>query len=234
MDLVHCDVCQTPLHLGIGVEAEGCVRLCLGGLCEGAFCTQCQRAHSHRVAATGSFFPAWRDLFALDDDVIIKGLSLRAEISQKKSIGYVCIDVEEVEVAGMCLQLTNAHISIAKVKLTPVAGSRKLNTVDVAVRHFTAKLKGVSDTFPRVLRGRLGWNGLVGSPCCLDVRNDQLGLSVSKAASAFQALPSLGGVYTLPWLPGKTLHLSIYDGFKVGRTTTSWVKARHALGLEWE
>ena len=116
---------------------------------------------------------------------------------------------------GLVLHLQNAHISGAEDFFEPVAGSRKLRTAESAKNHFAKKVddaKLILSPPSSHYRGRLGWNGIGGSPCCFDLRCDRIGAIISRVADSFMAFPPAKGAHlTMSWLPGRTLHLSVYN-----------------------
>ena len=156
-------------------------------------------------------WPVVRALISAGDEcyVELRGLSLKTHTTERD--GYVCVLVEALVAGGVVLQMPNAHISLAHVLFEAVPGTKKLRTPEAAVTHFARKVTEVQQGLPCSLRGRLGWNGLEGSPCCFNLRNDTLGMAMGKAADAFQAFAMYKPRLTMPWLSGRTLHLSVYD-----------------------
>jgi len=219
------------------------VHLCAAGLCEGSFCSHCVASHLHSIEVASARFPAWRSLFG-GADVELRGLKLEARTRQDWQLaaktGYVFISVVSASVGGMELRFLDAHISVADVLLVEVPGRPgriKLRDAEAAERHFWKKVTDATQVLPTVLRGRLGWNGWQGTPCCLELLNDALGWAVARAASGFHSMPTPGDVphRTLPWLQGRTLHLSLRGAIHVGRgSDTSWIHARHVLNLFWD
>ena len=103
---------------------------------------------------------------------------------------WLCVDdCEALCIAnGSTYQLPDAHISLASVSLEPAPDSRHRKTVEAAKRHCERKIDDVIFSLPRASRGRLSWQagtGLHRSPCCFDLKNDDLGHSIAKAAAAF-------------------------------------------------
>ncbi len=243
-DEAACDVCGVPLHLGLTKDSPTCILCCPAGLCEGAFCRDCVTMHVHRVEVQGPFFPRWRNLLSSTIEESMR-VELRGMECHKKTRardngdkGYVCIKVHEARVAGLKLTFDDAHISLVDVRLTACTEHRELSTKERAAALFDEKVDQVDKFFPRSAEGRMTWNGLTGGTCCLELRNDSLGLTVARAVSAFNIFPVEEGWSrrTLPWLPGRNLHLSLNGGFSIAREQLeiSWVHVRYALGLQWE
>ena len=156
-------------------------------------------------------WPAVRALISAGDEcyVELRGLSLKTHTTEGH--GYVCVLVEALVASGVVLQMPHAHITLAHVCFEAVPSTKKLRTAEAAVTHFARKVTEVQQSLPCSLWGRLGWNGLEGSPCSFDLRNDTLGMAMGKAADAFQAFVMYKPRLTMPWLLGRTLHLSVYD-----------------------
>ena len=156
------------------------------------------------------------------DEVELRGLSVRAHWHE--NYAWICVDVlEALWIAnGSVYQLPDAHISLASVSLEPAPDSRHRKTVEEATKHCRRKIDEVISSLPRARRGRLSWQigtGLHRSPCCFNLKNDDLGHSIAKAAAAFSSFKTHKNKppLTLGDLSGRTLHLSVYNVVLVRR-----------------
>ena len=149
--------------------------------------------------------------------VELRGLSVRAHWYDDHA--WICVDVQEAVVvaSGSIYELPNAHISLASVSFTPVPNSCVLCPPEAARAHCAKKIYQVKTSVAGLAsrRGRLGWNGQPvidpSKPCCFDLRYDELGLFMNRAAHAFSNFKLLEDPLTLPCQLGRTLHLSVYD-----------------------
>ena len=184
-----------------------------------AMCSCRQNSSQSDVCGVGfitvcdKHWPSVRDLLAPGEEerhVELRGLSFYHRADEHR--GYICVMVKEAVVnGGVVLQLPNSHVSIADVLLEGVPGSRQLRTAESAVRCFDKKVNELRDLLLAQVSGRLDWNGMEASPCCFDLRNDALGICIAKMADTFKVFPQAKGSHlTLPWLPGRNLHLSVY------------------------
>ena len=235
-----CDACGVALHLGCSRGSPCCARACPANLCEGLFCGQCVEQHRHQVQVGDIVrFPALRNLFE-QHEVTLENCSIfgtRNSSSDGEEWGYVALHIKTIKLAGLVLECEDAHISLADVRLVAVPESKRLRNKDMVDRLFDAQLEAARACMLPSLRGYVGWNGLVGPRCCLDLRNDQLGTQAAKLVSKFNAfpVPAEWPVRTLCWQPGRTLHLSLLGKLTISRgAAVSWTFVKRVYGLDWE
>ena len=151
------------------------------------------------------------------DAVELHGLSLR--VVDRQTSAWVCIDVRTViSTNGVVYNLPNAHISLASVEFRAVPDSRTMRAASLTRTHFFQKVNDIELILPIWRRGRLKtpwhtFNGRAGRrwPTCFDLLNDDLGNLAQQASDRLKGLPLASPPLTLPWLRGRTLHLSIYN-----------------------
>ena len=117
-------------------------------------------------------------------------------------------------------QMPTSHWPL--VSLEPAPDSRRRKTVEEATKRCRRKIDEVISSLPRARRGRLSWQigtGLHRSPCCFNLKNDDLGHPIAKAATAFSSFKTHKNKppLTLGDLSGRTLHLSVYNVVLVRR-----------------
>ena len=166
--------------------------------------------HPPPITLESKYWPSVRA--RINGDVELCGLSVR--VHWHDHYAWVCIDVREVLAGGRAYQLINAHISLGTISLEAIPESRVCRTAEAARLHCESNIAQVKFTLPFSKQGRLRWRSELemypGAPCCFDVLNDELGILVYTAAAAFSGFRQLKTPLALPWLPGRTLHLSIY------------------------
>ena len=241
-----CEVCGIPLHLGVSAGSPTCVAFCPSFLCERGFCQTCVMNHKHRVHIEDVHFPSWRSLLSATtpEDMYVELQGMEVHMTRSHDLatqcGEVYIKVCRMQVAGLTLEFDDAHISLVDVILEACPQVMELRTMQLAERLFNDTVQTIRQRLRRWERhqasGRLTWNGLYGSPCCFELRNDTLGTEVSKLVSAFNIFPVAADQprRSVSYdLPGRNLHISLKLGFAITRDPmlVTWPEVRHALGL---